>query len=76
MSPAVPWITIGAPNVMLELNGLTITGQADRQAACSGGPRAFVAESTGDGIELKGHANVAIHGLCIVQQIRGPGIFS
>ena len=71
-----PCISIGAPNVTLELNGFTITGQADPQGACSAGPTTFVVGSVEDGIELQGQANVAIHGPGIVQQFRGPGILS
>src|SRR5438270_13926923 len=31
-----PCIAVGAPHVTLELNGFTLTGQADPQTACSG----------------------------------------
>src|SRR5262245_7984655 len=33
-----PCIVIGAPNVRLELNGFTMTGQADPQTGCNGAP--------------------------------------
>jgi len=71
-----PCIAIAAPDVTLELNGFTMTGQADPQTTCSAGPTTFVIGTVEDGIELNGQTNVAIHGPGAVQQFRGPGIFS
>lgn len=69
-------IIIGAPDITLELNGFTITGQADPQTTCSAGPTTFVVGMAEDAIDLNGQTNVAIHGPGLVQQFRGPGIFS
>ena len=66
-----PCIAIGAPRVTLELNGFTMTGQADAQTACSGGTSAFPVE---DGINVSGQANVAIHGPGLIQRFQGAGI--
>jgi len=66
-----PCIAIGAPRVTLELNGFTMTGQADPQTACSGGTSTFPVE---DGINVSGQANVTIHGPGLIQRFRGPGI--
>lgn len=71
-----PCIVIGAPDITLELNGFTITGQADPQTTCSAGPTTFVVGMVEDAIDLNGQTNVAIRGPGLVQQFRGPGIFS
>ena len=71
-----PCIAIGGPDVTIELNGFTITGQADPQTTCSSGPTTFVVGMVEDAIELNGQTNVAIHGPGLVQQFRGPGILS
>jgi hypothetical protein len=71
----LPCIAIGAPHVTLELNGFTMTGQADAQTACNGGPTTFVATALEDGIDVNGRADVAIRGPGLIQQFRGPGIF-
>src|SRR5215472_3135346 len=57
-----PCIVVGAPNVTLDLNGFTITGQADPQVTCTVGPTAFVIGKVEDGIELNGQSNVTILG--------------
>lgn len=72
----VPCIVIGAPNVTLNLNGFTITGQADSQATCAVGPTTFAIGKVEDGIELNMQSNVTILGPGVVQQFRGPGIWS
>ena len=54
----------------LDLNGFTITGQADPQTACSGGG----ANSSETGILVTGQSGVVIRGPGIVQQFRGFGI--
>jgi len=64
-----PCIAIGAPNVTLELNGFTMTGQADPQTACNGGGSG---PEVGIGVDTQ--AGVAIHGPGLVQQFRGHGI--
>lgn len=63
-----PCIVIGAP-VTLELNGFTITGQADPQTACNGA-------GTGSeiGIDINGQAGFSIRGPGLVKQFRGFGI--
>lgn len=64
-----PCIAIGAPNVTLELNGFTMTGQADPQIACSGaGTGAEI------GIDVNTQTGVAIRGPGLVKQFRGHGI--
>ena len=65
----LPCIAIGAPNVTLELNGFTITGQADSQTPCSAGP---IGDETG--IEVNTQTGVTIHGPGLVQQFRAAGI--
>jgi hypothetical protein len=70
-----PCIAIGAPNVTLELNGFTITGQADPQTGCSGGPPTFAPPATEDGIQVNAQTNVSIHGPGLVQRFGGAGIF-
>jgi hypothetical protein len=67
-----PCIAIAAPRVTLQLNGFTITGQADAQTACDVGTSAFPLE---DGINVSGQANVAIRGPGLIQRFRGPGIY-
>ena len=64
-----PCIVINAPSVTLDLNGFTMTGQADPQTACSGG-------STGSefGILVKSQLGVTIHGPGVVQRFRSIGI--
>jgi hypothetical protein len=69
-----PCIAIGASNVTLELNGFTMTGQADAQTACNGGPSTFPTPIE-DGIDVQGQTGVAIRGPGLIQRFRGPGIF-
>jgi len=62
-------IAIGSPHVTLELNGFSITGQADPQTACSGagtGPEI--------GIDVSTQMDATIHGPGLVKQFRGFGI--
>ena len=75
-----PCIAIGAPHVTLELNGFTMTGPADAQTGCSGGPFPAINYSTmptaePDGIQVNAQTGVAIHGPGLVQQFNGAGIF-
>lgn len=67
-----PCIAIGAPNVTLELNGFTMTGQADAQLACNGGPATFPPE---DGINVSGQSGVTINGPGLIQRFRGAGVY-
>jgi hypothetical protein len=71
-----PCIAFGASGLTLDLNGFTMTGLADPQTTCSAGPTTFVVGSVEDGIELNAQANGTVHGPGIVQQFRGPGVFS
>jgi hypothetical protein len=66
---AAPCIAIGASHVTLELNGFTITGQADPQTGCSGA-------GTGgeNGIDVNTQTGVQIRGPGLVKQFRGFGI--
>jgi len=64
-----PCIAIGAPNVTLELNGFTMTGQADPQTACNGG-----GSGAEVGIDVNTQMGVAIRGPGLVKQFRGHGI--
>jgi hypothetical protein len=69
-----PCISIAASHVKLELNGFTMTGQADPQTACNGGPSTFPS-SQEDGIDVQGQSDIAIRGPGLIQRFRGPGIF-
>lgn len=71
-----PCIAFGASGLTLELNGYTVTGQADVQMTCSGGPTTLTPPAVEDGIDLNGQASATVHGPGIVQLFRGPGIFS
>ncbi len=66
-----PCIVIAAPNVTLELNGFTVTGQGDPNTGCAG---ASTANEFGILVNA-GQANVTIHGPGLVQQFRNQGIF-
>jgi hypothetical protein len=72
---AAPCISIGAPHVTLELNGFTITGQADPKTGCSGAPSTFAPPAVEDGIDVDTQTDVAIHGPGLIQQFRNAGIF-
>ena len=62
-------IVFGAANIKLELNGFTMTGQADPQTGCSG-----AATATEIGIDVNAQNNVVISGPGLVQRFRGHGI--
>jgi hypothetical protein len=70
-----PCIAIGAPHVTLELNGFTMTGQADPQTGCNGAPTNYAPPATEDGIAVNAQTDVAIHGPGLIQQFRNAGIF-
>jgi hypothetical protein len=72
---AAPCIVIGATHVTLELNGFTMTGQADPQTGCSGGPSTFAPPAVEDGIDVDGQTDVAIRGPGLIQRFRDAGIF-
>ena len=70
-----PCIAIGASGITLDLNGFSMTGLADPETGCGGGPSTFppVVE---DGIDVNGRTGVTIRGPGLVQRFRGPGIYS
>jgi hypothetical protein len=70
-----PCIAIGAPNVTLDLNGFTITGQADPQVACVASPGLPIPNASGEaGIFVNAQKEVVIRGPGLVQQFRNFGI--
>jgi len=71
-----PCIAFGASGLTLDLNGYRLTGQADPQMTCAGGPTAFAPPAVEDGIDLGAETKVTVLGPGIVQLFRGPGIFS
>ena len=71
----VPCIVIGASHVRLELNGFTMTGQADPNTGCSGGEEPFNPPNVEDGIDVTGQTGVAIQGPGLIKQFRNSGIF-
>jgi hypothetical protein len=66
-----PCIAIAAPDVKLELNGFTMTGQADARVACTTSAPNF----SEIGIDIEGLTGVVVQGPGLVQQFRGPGVF-
>ena len=64
-----PCIAFGAPNIVLNLNGFTITGLADPTAGCRG-----TAIATDIGISTNGQSNVGVRGPGIVQRFSADGI--
>jgi hypothetical protein len=64
-----PCIAFGAPNIVLHLNGFTITGPNDAATGCKG--TNVGAES---GINTNGQSNVGIRGPGVVQRFQGDGI--
>ena len=64
-----PCIAFGAPNIVLTLNGFSITGSIDPVAGCKG-----TSVGTEIGISTNGQANVGIRGPGIVQRFQGDGI--
>jgi hypothetical protein len=64
-----PCITIAASNVVLDLNGYSITGLGDPQTGCSGN-----AVGSEIGILVNKLNNVTIRGLGMVQQFRNFGV--
>jgi hypothetical protein len=66
-----PCIAIGAPHVTLELNGFTMTGQADPQTGCGVGVTPDAAASA---ILVQTQSDVTIHGPGLIQRFLGYGI--
>ena len=64
-----PCLAFGAPNITLNLNGFSVTGQADPAAGCKG-----VAVANEVGISTNGQSNVGIRGPGIVQRFQADGI--
>jgi len=64
-----PCIAFGAPNIVLALNGFTMTGQADPDTACKGTPT-----STDIGISTNAQSNVGIRGPGVEQRFMADGI--
>jgi hypothetical protein len=64
-----PCIAFGAPNIVLNLNGFTITGVNDPALGCKG---TSVGSETG--ISTNGQANVGVRGPGLIQRFQGDGI--
>jgi len=64
-----PCIAFGAPNIVLSLNGFTITGLADPATGCKG-----TSIGTDVGINTNGQSNVGIRGPGVVQRFQADGI--
>jgi hypothetical protein len=65
-----PCLDITASNVTLDLNGFSMTGQADPQTGCEGSSNSGPEQ----GIRILGQTGVTIRGPGIVQQFRVHGI--
>jgi hypothetical protein len=64
-----PCIAFGAPNIVLSLNGFTITGPADPGVGCKG-----TSVATDIGISTNGQTNVGIRGPGVVQRFQADGV--
>ena len=64
-----PCFAFGAPNLVLNLNGFSITGAVDPTLGCKG---TNVAAETG--ISTNGQANVGVRGPGLVQRFQGDGV--
>jgi len=64
-----PCIAFGAPNIVLLLNGFSITGPNNPATGCGG-----TSIGTDTGISTNGQNNVGIRGPGIVQRFAGDGI--
>jgi len=71
-----PCIAIAASHVTLQLNGFTITGQADPKTACNGGPTTFNPATEETAIAVYGQTDVTIRGPGLIRQFRGAGMFA
>jgi hypothetical protein len=70
----LPCIAVGASGVTLDLNGFTMTGQADAQTGCDGGPTTLVATASEDGIFVNAQTGITVRGPGVVRQFRGSGV--
>jgi hypothetical protein len=71
----LPCIAVGASGITLDLNGFTLTGLADAQTGCNGGPTtAVLAVPDEDGINVTAQTGVTIRGPGLVRQFRRAGI--
>jgi hypothetical protein len=64
-----PCIAFGASNIVLALNGFSITGQNDPALGCKG-----ASVGTETGISTNGQNNVGVRGPGVVQRFQGDGI--
>lgn len=64
-----PCIAFAAPNIVLALNGFTITGQNDPTLGCKG-----ASVGTETGVSTNGQNNVGIRGPGVIQRFQGDGI--
>jgi hypothetical protein len=64
-----PCIAFGAPNIVLLLNGFTITGLGNPATGCGG-----TSIGTDTGISTNGQSNVGIRGPGVIQRFSGDGI--
>ena len=64
-----PCIAFGAPNIVLNLNGFTMTGLADPATGCKG-----TSIGTDIGISTNGQNNVGVRGPGVVQRFQADGI--
>jgi hypothetical protein len=64
-----PCLAFGAPNLVLTLNGFSVTGPNDPSTGCKGNSTATEA-----GISTNGQSNIGIRGPGIVQRFQGDGI--
>ena len=64
-----PCIAFGAPNLVLFLDGFSITGPGDPATGCGG-----TSVGTETGISTNGQRNIEVRGPGVVQRFRGDGI--
>ena len=64
-----PCIAFGAPNLVLTLNGFTITGANDSATGCKG-----TSVGTETGVSTNGQSNAGIRGPGVIRQFQGDGI--
>src|SRR5260370_31863660 len=70
-----PCIALGAPGITLDLNGFSITGLADSQTGCNGGPTtAVLAVPDEDGINATAQTSGTTPAPRLVRQFRGAGV--
>jgi hypothetical protein len=65
-----PCLDITVSNVTLDLNGFSVTGQADRQTGCAG----VSATGPEQGIRILNQTGVKIQGPGVIQRFRAHGI--